>query len=632
MKNIYFLQIQNLIDGSYFLPTASGYLYSYCFNNQVIKDNYHYKGTIFLREDITKSIQSIEQPDILCISTYVWNFEYSKVFAKTVKEKWPQTLIIMGGPQVPYKPNFQDQLPFVDLVASYEGEEILKEVLLENLKPQPNFDSIEGLITPTSKTVERRKRIKGLETVLSPCLNGYYDQILNQYSELSFNLVIESNRGCPYSCTFCDMQENFYQKITQFPLSIVFSELEWASKNKIKYVDCADSNFGILKRDISIAKKVSDLKKEYGYPRFFNFTSAKNQPVYVKEIQRILSDVGIDRGISISLQSFDANVQKNIKRYNQPKDELKRKIEDYKSQGLHSFVEIILGLPGESKATWIKGISELLEIDYSGVLLIHPLSIVPNTPFADPNYIDQFELIYTVTRSPAQGFNYGTESAEERETLCIGSNSMTPQEWQSCYIFSKCLVGAGYYHGIFYFLSEYLKREHGYTIGNFFSDLLNYSEASSNFCSKHYNEIISDLKASLYDLRPFGRQVLDDGFYWSDQAAAAIVMLKNFDTLYEDVFLMLKDRKVLGDCHYNLYKEIQEYTYHSLENPYLPSETNQYFSYNLHSYFINKEPLLDIKQSLNFRGRAWESAREHALHIYWYGRKSRRCFKEIKEL
>ncbi len=629
MRKIYLVQVQNVIDGKIFLPCAIGSLWSFLSNKEEISENYELGDCFFTRGDRDEFLSEMVEPDILGLSTYVWNYEYSKKFAEAVKRKWPQCLIVMGGPHVPYKTNFQESLPYVDLVVTYEGEEQFYEILVERLRDNPNYEDIVGVITPQTKLIQKRTRLKKLDNLSSPCLNGFYDRLIEKNRDLAFNLVIETNRGCPYSCTFCDMQDDFYQKISIFEMNKIKEELLWAAQRKIPYIDCADSNFGILKRDIEIAKYVAYLKVNYGYPKMFNFTSAKNQPIYVKEIQRILGNVGIDRGISISLQSFDKDVQHHIKRFNLPQDHLKKTIHSYKEEGLESFVEIILGLPGETKRSWIRGITNLLDMNYDGALLIHPLSIVPNTPFADPSYIEKYKLKYTVTKSPAQGFNYGTESAEEREQICYASSSMTAEEWIECYIYGKCLVGAHFFHGFSYFIAKYFQRQYEIPPGYFYEKLLDYSKASTGFLGREYREIKIHLEQSLFELRPWGRKVLGEkDLYWSDQAAAAINIFKNLNAFYQEVvdfihvyFPFVKDHLLLDLIKFN---EM------SLENPYQSLYRFEQFQYNWLDFFFDNRSLKKQKSVYQFKGKKWESVRDHALHVYWYGRKSRRCFVDIQ--
>ena len=43
-----------------------------------------------------------------------------------------------------------------------------------------------------------------------------------------YSAIIETNRGCPYACTFCDSQEAlYYNKIAKFDLERVYAELDW---------------------------------------------------------------------------------------------------------------------------------------------------------------------------------------------------------------------------------------------------------------------------------------------------------------------------------------------------------------------------------------------------------------------
>jgi hypothetical protein len=60
----------------------------------------------------------------------------------------------------------------------------------------------------------------------------------------------------------------------------------WCSEHKVEYIFCADSNFGILKRDLEIAEFVVEVKKKNGYPHIFNNCFAKNSNDIVFEISQ----------------------------------------------------------------------------------------------------------------------------------------------------------------------------------------------------------------------------------------------------------------------------------------------------------------------------------------------------------
>src|SRR5262249_30735181 len=95
-----------------------------------------------------------------------------------------------------------------------------------------------------------RERITDLDSIPSPYLTDWFQR---QDAERWIAAIIETNRGCPYSCTFCDWGAATASKIRLFSTERVFAEIDWVSKNRIEVLWFADSNFGIFPRDIDIA-------------------------------------------------------------------------------------------------------------------------------------------------------------------------------------------------------------------------------------------------------------------------------------------------------------------------------------------------------------------------------------------
>ena len=295
-----------------------------------------------------------------------------------------------------------------------------------------------------------------------------------------------------------------------------------------------------------------------------------------------------------------------------------------------SFVELILGLPLESKRSWFDGISSLLDSDYDSCLIIHPLSIVPNTPFAHPAYVEKYDLRYTATRSPAQGFCYGTECPEEREEICIGSSTMSSDEWIDCYYYGKSLVGAYYFHGLSYYVVQFLKRKKGIPSGYFFEKLLDYCKVSSGFLGTEYRDMTDALKQTLFDLRPWGRKIFGDSdMYWSDQAASAMIAIQNHDAFYNDIGDFT--RSICDDIEDQQIRDLMKFNESMLEMPGVSYPLTETFNYNWFEFFEGKQELLQKETRYIFFGENWKGVQDHALKVYWFGRKSRRCFvNEVK--
>ena len=149
---------------------------------------------------------------------------------------------MFGGPQVPDKPaQFHKDYPFVDHTFHGESEYLFKEFLIDNNKPKSIIGS----------------RIADLDTLCSPFVDGVLDSIVAKHRNKNFSITLETNRGCPYSCVFCDIGAKAYQKVKKFDLARIEKELEWIVTNNIKVVDVADANFGIFERDEEIVDIVN---------------------------------------------------------------------------------------------------------------------------------------------------------------------------------------------------------------------------------------------------------------------------------------------------------------------------------------------------------------------------------------
>src|SRR2546423_1017978 len=79
---------------------------------------------------------------------------------------------------------------------------------------------------------------------------GVFDELLAQ--SFDFAAVWETNRGCPYACTFCDWGSAIAQKLSVWDPARLDREIEYFGQKRIRYVYAADANFGILPRDVDI--------------------------------------------------------------------------------------------------------------------------------------------------------------------------------------------------------------------------------------------------------------------------------------------------------------------------------------------------------------------------------------------
>jgi len=81
-------------------------------------------------------------------------------------------------------------------------------------------------------------------------------------------MPLETNRGCPYGCTFCDWGASTMAKIRPIAMERVLEEIDYAGKHRISSIFVCDANFGILKRDAEIAEHIARVSRSTGYPRW----------------------------------------------------------------------------------------------------------------------------------------------------------------------------------------------------------------------------------------------------------------------------------------------------------------------------------------------------------------------------
>src|SRR5690348_2632867 len=107
-------------------PLAAGYLKAYAYarglgDSAAIellpRQLADYAGDALLVDEI-----AARRPDVLGVSLYTWNSERSLDIARQVKERLPQLLVVVGGPEVQRDNDWVLRHPAVDMAVIGEGE------------------------------------------------------------------------------------------------------------------------------------------------------------------------------------------------------------------------------------------------------------------------------------------------------------------------------------------------------------------------------------------------------------------------------------------------------------------------------------------------------------------------------
>lgn len=311
-----------------------------------------------------------EKPDVVGFSNYVWSSNLNNKISNWVKSNSFETKIVFGGPNIDYSAQAYESFfkthPAVDFYILYQGEEAFLNLIKAEFKKE---NPINGVVFHDGKNVvlgEKLPRIKDLNSIPSPYLEGFLDK----FFETNLIPIIETSRGCPYRCTYCCQGISSYNRIEFFDLERVKKEIDYIAK-KVKntnILNLADSNFGMLERDMEITKYFAEVTDKTGYPRKVSANWAKNQ-TKVFEISQKLKNLNL----IISLQSLDETVLKNIKRTNISLPIFREILEKVEREGGMSGTEIILALPGETKQSHLETLRKLFDWNISYIICYNAL-------------------------------------------------------------------------------------------------------------------------------------------------------------------------------------------------------------------------------------------------------------------
>ncbi len=401
-------------------PLALGVLYSALkhFNQGELLQRFQFIPINFLEPaELLNGPYRKFGPGVWLFSNYMWSIELNIQISDAIKQHNRQNLTIHGGPSTPdYQQaceDFMQQHKSVDIAAHGEGEVTITELFCnihKNAQGGIGFDTyqmsavagitfrdeLSGKVIRTAP----RARMKEPDSVPSPYLSGYFDS----YDGRVEAAIIETNRGCPYGCTFCDWGSATNQKIRVFDLERVKQEIDWIGRNNIRVMWIADANYGLYDRDIEISRYIVETKRKYGYPQEVVVNYTKNSTWRLVEIIKVFTEGGIISQGIISIQTTDERTLDVINRKNirtERYDELAQIFADLK---LPLSTDLMLGLPGITIDAFNQDLQRYIDMDVS--VKAYPTQLLPNSPMADPAYIEKYQIKVDENNFLISSFSY----------------------------------------------------------------------------------------------------------------------------------------------------------------------------------------------------------------------------------
>lgn len=364
--------------------------------------------------ELMVSINS-RKPDVVGFGYFTWNDFLTLVAARAVRAACPDALIVFGGSNIsPYgqetmgrsstKPRCgPDHSEFADaLSVSISGFKwpVYDDYLLLSNYPEidvivhgdgeiPMAGLVASYIGSGSRQAVKRACVPGcsalidgvihrgpepellfdLDVVPSPYISGIFKDFMDSYNLLP---QIETIRGCPYKCTFCTIGMN-EGKLRGHSFEYSKQEILYLKENYPNTVlRIADPNWGMVKKDVELAKFLRELRDETGYPTSLRvYYSAGGPFENLKKMAVLMKDI---LPLNMSFQSLNKDTLKVIKRGNMALSKVREMVEFARPYGVATSTELISGLPLETietfKGSFLDAIQMRLDSIYTGALYL----------------------------------------------------------------------------------------------------------------------------------------------------------------------------------------------------------------------------------------------------------------------
>ncbi len=461
------VQLNTSFSNQYYFPLASGMLQAYAKKYFSFPQSLEFREMIYKfpksRKELDEICERLSDCDLIMVGNYVWGEQHSIALASGYKQRNPNGIVVFGGPQVPdskkqfrrsrtaelteeeqkrkrvnFTPEFHHLYPFVDICVHGEGERIfgyiLEQIAIDGGYDKSRIPSISYLDTNGDfhyNSKLERMNDPELAKVPSPFTTGVFDGLMSAHPDQKWIVMYETDRGCPYTCTYCDWGGATEDRISRFPMEQVYSDIMWFGERRIPYIWVCNANFGILERDVQIAEFFAEAKAKHGFPEYINTQNAKNPKKHTIQALMVLQRAGISKATVMSQQSLNPKTLEAVERQNMKMDEYFEMQNMAAKEGIDTMTDYIIPMPEETYESVIGGISTLIRNGQHNRIQFNNLSILRNTKMGEPEYQEKYGFEIVKARiinlhGKKESFETGIDEFQE---LVVGTNTMPGPIW-----------------------------------------------------------------------------------------------------------------------------------------------------------------------------------------------------------
>ena len=422
-----------------------------------------YKDQSVLKEFTTKRrpeemVEEIlrEEPALVGFGVYIWNTDQTLEVVKLLKEKRPDLLVVVGGPEVSFEIETQPLYPLVDHVFKGESDFLFRE-FVENLFERNDRPSTKIISGP----------LPDIKKIVLP-YDEYTEEDLRQRT-----LYVEASRGCPYKCEYC--LSSLDVSVRNFETTAFLNELQ-------KLIDRGARQFKFVDRTFNLSPTTSTQILQFFLNQidlglFLHFEMVPDRlPDDLKELIKKFPKGSLQ--FEIGIQTWNPLVARNVSR-RQNYEKINENLRFLKQEtGVHTHADLIVGLPGENWQSFADGFDALSSLEPDEVQ-VGILKRLKGTPIV--RHDTQFQMQYS-EKTPFQ---------------IISNKDLTHDEIERLEIFADFwdhVANSGRFQPVMKILKE--KAEGG----SLFNVMYDFSQQLFKHFGRTHSIHLKDLQEKVYDL------------------------------------------------------------------------------------------------------------------------------------
>jgi len=280
------------------------------------------------------------KPCLIGIGVYIWNAPLVRSVVHLLKKVSPQTIVVLGGPEVSFEIEQQDWLKVADHVITGEGDLAFRKVCETRLGLVPSGSNPPWVI---------HGGLPELSQVAFP---------YEHYSEEDLRhrvVYVEASRGCPFTCEFC--LSSLDAPVRGFNTKDFLAQMQGLLDRGLRHFKFVDRTFNLNIRTSSAILDFFIQNLDKGL--FLHFEMIPDRlPEPLK--QRLTKFPPGCVQLEIGVQTLNPRISDLISRKLQV-DKLCENLRFLRNQTqAHLHVDLIVGLPGESLQSFGEGFNQLL--------------------------------------------------------------------------------------------------------------------------------------------------------------------------------------------------------------------------------------------------------------------------------